>query len=333
MKFQLHNGQVETGMVMLDGRASFTTDEALTFLADSVTNRQRRSRTLGFDRKRVSLDEVREKLLRHGTTRYRLRAPYSFASVADLCCDVEIVRSYGFYTIHCSGNYPEGAVKQANARQRVRESKPATSVATLMQAATRRRKNPVRVERRIKRRQLRELRRKAANAARASAPKVMRRPKAAAFTLARNLPQKKAVVVPQFKNQRFFFKEAVETLVAVFNIKDDAARKRTAYEAVDRELRRSMKVLKQGALAAGRGTSIAIFKRDGFTFRIDIADGGAFRGELTPVTISATKDNADPRYRKMRSHLSALTLGLDLFAQRIRHRMLWAEEFQQALAA
>lgn len=328
---------VNEGRVM-SGRKSttLTFEETMTFMRDSVTRRQQHARNLGFGRLKVGLDEVQLQFLRTGTTSYRLRVPHSLQPfVADLDCDVQITSNEAGYEIFCSGRYPEGAVIQANRRLLAKLNAQKNEARTARQYVSapirRRKKNPARVERRVKRRHLRELQRKAANAMRNNVPKVKRQPQAAAFTLMQNIPKKGDAVVRQHKNQRLFFKEAIETVIATFDIEN--GEKWTAYQLVDRELRRSMKVLKQGALEAGRGTSVAIFKLGGFTLRFDIADGGSFRGELTPVTIAVTEDNKDPRYRKVRTHLSSLLLGLNAFEQRKRRALLWPEEQAVALAA
>lgn len=151
-------------------------------------------------------------------------------------------------------------------------------------------------------------------------------PPRAALTMPRNEMPKS--VVRQFKGSRITWHEAVDSVVAMRRFKD--LNHKQARALVDRQLRRSMRVDgRNGKLKLGTG--FALFKQGGFTIRFDIAEG-AFKGDLTPMTIACTKDNRDPRYRRLRDHFMQLLTGRSSRERKLRAAVLWPVPSQAALA-
>ena len=149
-------------------------------------------------------------------------------------------------------------------------------------------------------------------------PKVHKKAKGfvkAPISLERNVPR-----TPQFRKNRIFWSEAVTASVAIFNVKP--SEKRTAREVVAREL--------WGSLERS-GYRFAQFKRRGFSMRFDLIDG-RWRGDITALTISCTKDNQHPTYRNMREHFKDLLLGHPVHEQRERRHALALVRFMPVLA-
>ncbi len=116
---------------------------------------------------------------------------------------------------------------------------------------------------------------------------------------------------PQFRRNHVFWGEAVRLAARVFEIKDvDSKRswKRSPEELVTTFLLES---LEQNG---GRFTQI---KRRGFCLRFDLMDG-RWRGDITPLALSCTKDNKHPAYRQMRECLKKTLLGLSTEERRDR---------------
>lgn len=95
-------------------------------------------------------------------------------------------------------------------------------------------------------------------------------------------------LTPQFRKSVFFWREAITETAAIFDVKDNP--RKTAREYVAQELWSSLE---------RSGDRFAQFKRSGFCLRFDLVDG-RYRGEITPLTVSCTKDNRHPLYRRMR---------------------------------
>ena len=113
------------------------------------------------------------------------------------------------------------------------------------------------------------------------------------------LPASHEDLTPQFKKSRIFWNEAIDAAVAIFDIKRDA--KSSAREIVARRLWHSLDK---------SDYQFAQIRQGEFTLRFTIVDG-RWRGVgLTPVTVSCTKDNRDPHYRKMRKWLHRKLHGL-----------------------
>ena len=105
-------------------------------------------------------------------------------------------------------------------------------------------------------------------------------------------------IVPQFRKHHVFWQEAVKSAVFIFQIRGDG--KSRPEEIVLRALHRS---LERNAIEENgrKRYTFAKFERSGFVLRFDLVDG-RWRGDLTPLSILATKDNAHPFYRRMRRY-------------------------------
>lgn len=142
-----------------------------------------------------------------------------------------------------------------------------------------------------RRRILRREERKRAEHAKREARKIRR----AHAKVRRRLPcaplsQRNERLTPQFRKQHVLWSEAITAVVKVFGVRSQP--RRSAEQVAARELHRSLKQ---------SGGSFAKFRRAGFTLRFDLV-GGIWRGDITPLTISATKDNKHPIYRIMRAY-------------------------------
>lgn len=115
---------------------------------------------------------------------------------------------------------------------------------------------------------------------------------------------------PQFRNHFIFWQEAISLAVNVFDIRDADSRrswKRSPEELAAMFLFESLEQ---------NGGRFAQIKRRGFCLRFDLTDG-RFRGDITPLTVSCTKDSS-PAYRRMRDYLKETLTGLKLEEQRRR---------------
>ena len=127
---------------------------------------------------------------------------------------------------------------------------------------------------------------KAPQPANASQPRTGKRRR----TFAQAVPERLEKLTPQFRNQRLFWDEAIRATAHIFGVKSDL--KYTAHQIVARRLHRSLEK---------SGGRFARFERGGFVLRFDLVDG-RWRGDITPLLISATKDNEHPLYRRMRHY-------------------------------
>lgn len=121
------------------------------------------------------------------------------------------------------------------------------------------------------------------------------------------------VLTPQFRNNRVLWDEAVSMTIQSFDVQ--ANWKYSAKEIVSQELFASME---------RSGYRFAQFKRAGFCLRFDLIDG-IWRGEITPTTVSCTKDNTHPTYRRMRKWLRTRLLGLPSPEQAIRRAIVYGK--------
>ncbi len=114
-------------------------------------------------------------------------------------------------------------------------------------------------------------------------------------------------LTPQFRRQRFFWNEAATAVVQIFDLKNGA--KRTALQKAAKALHDSLE---------RNGGSFAQFKRRGFTLRFDLIDG-IWRGDITPLSIVATKDNRHPLYQRMREYFRDVLGHLSATERKERH--------------
>ncbi|MBC7836165.1 hypothetical protein H7X87_00085 [Acetobacteraceae bacterium] len=126
------------------------------------------------------------------------------------------------------------------------------------------------------------------------------------------------VLTPQFRKNRLAWSEAVTETVRIFEARGNW--KYTARERVASEL--------WGSLERS-GYRFAQYKRGGFCLRFDLTDG-RWRGDITPLTVSCTKDNTHPTYRRMRKILKERLTGLSQEEQHQRKALLWHEDSQIA---
>lgn len=99
-------------------------------------------------------------------------------------------------------------------------------------------------------------------------------------------------LTPQFGKSRIFWDEAIDATVAIFGIRRDSMR--TARQIAARRL---YYVMRRNDYA------FAQYKERGFTLQFTIVDGRWKGISLTAVTVSCTKDNKHPIYRRMRKWL------------------------------
>lgn len=146
-------------------------------------------------------------------------------------------------------------------------------------------------------------------------------PFAAPFELAANQTTRN-VVRQQFKRQRISWKEAPKAIIHIFQVCGNW--KYTAEQLVGQELWKSFH-------ASGR--RFIQYKRGCFTLRFDLAlEDGRWRGDITPLTIASTKNNQDPRYRRMRDYFGGLLTGLDPNERQARQTLLWEMPAQNIAA-
>lgn len=120
------------------------------------------------------------------------------------------------------------------------------------------------------------------------------------------------LLTPQFRKSRVFWNEALNATVAIFQIRRDG--KNTAREIAARVLWRSLE---------HTDYRFAQFRQDGFCLQFNIADG-RWRGiDLTAVSVSCTKDNRNPVYRRMRKWMRRTLHGLSPTVQQVRRDILW----------
>ena len=119
-------------------------------------------------------------------------------------------------------------------------------------------------------------------------------------------------VTPQFRKSRIFWSEALDATVAIFGIRRDG--KHSAREIAARRLYRSLE---------HTDYQFAQYKAEGFCLQFNIVDGRWKGMGLTAATVSCTKDNKHPRYRRMRSWLRTRLLALPSPLARRRRLMLF----------
>lgn len=122
----------------------------------------------------------------------------------------------------------------------------------------------------------------------------------------------------QFRKSRVSWLEALNETVAIFQVHRDS--KNSAREIVARKLWNSLE---------RNDYRFAQFRQEGFCLQFTLVDG-RWRGDITPLTVSCTKDNRHPTYRRMRKRLKAKLQGLSPQEQRRRKLYLWPDERQAA---
>lgn len=119
----------------------------------------------------------------------------------------------------------------------------------------------------------------------AKAPKVRRRVTAAPIS-----EKKNERFLPQFRKHTLFWEEAAKAVISILEVK--ANWKHSAAHIVAKRLHDSLDQ---------NGGRFAIYRKDGFALRFDLVDG-IWRGDITPLSVSATKDNTHRLYRRMRAY-------------------------------
>jgi hypothetical protein len=118
-------------------------------------------------------------------------------------------------------------------------------------------------------------------------------------------------LTPQFRRTRLFWNEALDATVAIFDIRHDG--KNAARAIAARKLWRSLE---------HTNYRFAQVRQEGFCLQFTIVDG-RWRGiDLTPVTVSCTKDNRNPIYRRMRKWLKKKLHGMPSSVQMTRRELL-----------
>jgi hypothetical protein len=210
------------------------------------------------------------------------------------------LNSDGTYAVRCFGPQADLAIKRINTAL-AREAVP-DGCHTVRKNS--RRIRGVARKRRLLAKRKKLLAKRAAGLV-AAKPKRRRVPTPAPLSLKRN-----EVLVPQFRKSRVFWREAVAMTMHAFEVRGNW--KRSAREIVVRELYDSLE---------RNGYRFAQYKRRGFSLRFDMA--GAYCGDITAVTVSCTKDNTHPAYRRLRKQLHLTLHGLNPKEQRRRTAVLW----------
>jgi|GEM_PF-5074444 len=122
------------------------------------------------------------------------------------------------------------------------------------------------------------------------------------------------ILTPQFRKSRVSWREMMSAVIEIFDVKRDW--KYTAEQLVAREI---MTSLRQS------GHCFVEYSRRGFKLRFDLVDG-IWRGDITPLTISCTKDKDNPLYRRTRDYFAERLLGHCADKQRERRELLWGCE-------
>lgn len=99
-------------------------------------------------------------------------------------------------------------------------------------------------------------------------------------------------------------------ILHIFEVKDGW--KRSAEIAVTREVLASLKQ---------NGGRFVQYSRRGFKLRFDLVDG-IWRGDITPLTVSFTKDNAHPLYARARKYFKTILQGHPAQEARERKKLL-----------
>lgn len=275
--------------VHVDGRTTLTFQEVATFMSRAVRRKLR---------KRGHITEFLTELRRGGGADYGWHYTRSTrSSDGRHYVHVTAKRDGDGYVLLCRG--PQAAYTVARVSRALRKS-------TERAAFSERKDAPKKQHRKRSAVKKRERLQKA-QAARALAPKQTkkRRPDA---TMRTSRIEK---LTPQFKNQRLFWDEAAHAVMHIFGVKGDS--KSSALQVATRELRRSLEHTN------GR---FATYSREGFTLQFEVVDGRWRGGEMTPILISATKDNRHVLYRRMRRYFKDRFISCGGEAQRLRHHKL-----------
>jgi hypothetical protein len=125
-------------------------------------------------------------------------------------------------------------------------------------------------------------------------------------------------LTPQFRKARIHWNEAIDATVAIFGIRGDS--QSTARHIAARRL---YQVLDRTDFAFAQYTA------QGFSLQFTTVDGRWKGMDLTAVTVSCTKDNKHPIYRRMRKWLRTRARGFPEPVAMRRRTLL----FQDAVAA
>lgn len=115
-------------------------------------------------------------------------------------------------------------------------------------------------------------------------------------------------LVPQYRNSRVFWQEAAACVAYAFDMPGHNRLARSWVRLFDSAKRTEWRY--------------AQYKGRGFTIRFEFADC-RWRGDITPLTVSCTKDNRHPVYRRMRSFLAKKLQGLPPPVQNERRAQLY----------
>lgn len=285
----------EGSVVRKDGREALSREEIRDFLLLAVRHKLRRR--LQFRQFVQDIFEKGRGAYSWGFLRWDPSADFYQTSLAvEPCGD-------GHYRLTCSNDYPHGPLFVLDRIKNLLRQREAG-----VRDQRNRRPKDARHERKLRRKRKSYIPKPAAAPTQVRKAKKARRVPAP-LSLARN-----EKISPQFRHQRFFWREAAAAVVAIFEIKDGD--KRTALQKAARALHDSFEQ---------NGGAFAQFKRRGFALRFDLVDG-IWRGDITPLSIAATKDNAHPLYRRMRMYFREKLGSLSTLERRARH-----ETYAQAI--
>jgi hypothetical protein len=198
----------------------------------------------------------------------------------------------GFYRLYCAGpmaEYAIGRVQAALARRAERFA----SAASFENWRLEQRESWRAKQKRLK------LERSQQN--RLEAPKQERKPRRPAAPAKPSFLRHEKVV-PQFKGHYVSWQDAVKATVAIFQVAGDYLH--SATEIVERRLKYTLQRSSLDPSCRAHGIRYAKYEQGGFTLRFDVVFG-LVDGESTHavrLTITATKDNQNPLYRRMRRY-------------------------------
>jgi hypothetical protein len=200
------------------------------------------------------------------------------------------------YHLQCTGPQAEAAVERANTRDRASQGR------------------SKRISKRLSMRDRRERRYRKSEARRADML-AARGPKSRKVRKKVHVPApisyvRNEALTPQFRKNRVTWSETLTAVVAIFEVRGNG--KYSARQLVAREMWDSLE---------RSGFRFAQYKRRGFVFRVDLIDG-VWRGEITPLRVSCTKDTKHATYRRTREYIAGLVLGLPEKECRVRRQML-----------
>lgn len=251
---------IDGSRVLQLGRGILSEREVLGFVSYALTRRHR---------KREIPRKLIERLRNNGRFSFSYASRHNFEALTPLSFEIEVERVESGYRLSCAGNLADWALSRVN--QAHGFGLPKTT------------KKRVRThKRRTKQRPKYETK---------PTPVQERKPRKRHFTPApMTLPHNETEgrVVRQFKHQETTWSRMLDAVAYVFKLQGNGLV--SAKQLAAKELWRSYE---------NSGERFAQFKRMGFTMRFNLIDG-IWRGDITRLTIAATKDNKSIYYRRMR---------------------------------